>query len=54
MKIRIRFVVKENRTNDYYNVGQVWLNLAKKRSYKIVWNKWFFGRRIVVIGFKSE
>ena len=53
MKIRIRYVVKENRTNDYYDVGQVWLaEFPKNNKMKIVWNKWFFGRRIVLLVFK--
>lgn len=56
MKIRMRYVVKENRTNDYYDVGQVWLaDFPKKSIYKIVWNKWFFNRRLVVFKLnKSE
>lgn len=49
MKIILRYVVAENRTNDYYEVGQLWILSNKKRSrYKIVWNKWFFNRRIVI------
>jgi len=54
MKIRIRYVVKENRQTDYYDVGENWiLNFPSKRKLcKIVWNKWFFGRRIVLLVFK--
>ena len=56
MKIRIRYVVKKNRTTDYdyYDVGQYWgfSFPSKKKLCKIVWNKWFFNRRIVVIIFK--
>ena len=56
MKIRIRYDVKENRTTDYdyYDVGQYWgvPFRSKSKLCKIVWNKWFFNRRIVVIIFK--
>ena len=56
MKIRIRYIVKENRANDYYDVGQVWLaDFPKKVIYKIVWNKFLFNKRIVVFKLiKSE
>ena len=54
MKIRIRYVVKENRKIDYYDVGQVWLaDFPKKSIYKIVWNKWFFNRILVLFILKS-
>ncbi len=54
-KIRLRYVVKENRTTDYYDVGQTWcLNITKKDYYKIVWNKWLFNKRMVLFIFKKE
>ena len=54
MEIRIRYIVKENRQTDYYDVGQIWIDgFPKKNKMKIVWNKWFFNRRIVLFVFKS-
>lgn len=55
VKIRIRYVVKENRNTDYYDVGQIWYtHLSRKRkTIKIVWNKWIFNKRIVIFGYKQ-
>jgi hypothetical protein len=53
--IRLRYVVKENRTTDYYDVDRVWvLNIRKRSYYKIIWNKWFFNRRIVLFILKRN
>lgn len=55
MKIRLRYVVKENRTNDYYDVGTVWvLNLTKRIHYKIVWTKWLFNKRMCLFILKKK
>ena len=53
MKIRIRYIVKENRQTDYYDVGKIWCtNITKQNYSEIVWNKWLFNRRIVLFVFK--
>jgi len=55
MKIRLRYVVKENRITNYYNVGAVWiLDITKITLYKIVWNKWLFNKRIVLFILKKR
>jgi hypothetical protein len=55
MKISLRYVVKENRTTDYYDVGKIWcLNITKQNYYKVVWNKWLFNRRIVLFILKRN
>ena len=62
MKIKLRYIPRENRETEYYDVGKIWFYLTKKRSpyltkkrspFKIIWNKWFFNKRIVLFICKS-
>lgn len=53
--IDIRYVKKQNRTTDFYDVGKIWcLNITKHQYYKIVWNKWFFDKRFVIFVLRLE
>lgn len=55
IKLRIRYVRKINRDTNYYDVGKVWcLNITKKYYYRIVWNNWFFNKRIVIFVLKQD
>ena len=42
--ILIKYILKENRSTDYYNVGKLWFG-----THKITWSKWFFGNRICIV-----
>ena len=42
--ILIKYILKENRNTDYYNVGKLWFG-----AHKITWSKWFFGNRICIV-----
>lgn len=54
VKIKLRYIPRGNRETEYYDVGKIWFYLTKKRSpFKIIWNKWFFNRRIVLFICKS-
>jgi len=54
MKVFLLYVRKENRTTYYYDVGAIWCLHIKKPLYKIVWNKWFLNRRIVLCILKNN
>lgn len=48
--IQIKYIKKENRNTDFYDVGKVWcLNITKKKYYKIVWKKSFLNNRFIII-----
>ena len=42
--ILIKYILKENRSTDCYNLGKLWFG-----THKITWSKWFFGNRICII-----
>ena len=42
--ILIKYILKENRSTDCYNIGKLWFG-----THKITWSKWFFGNRICII-----
>jgi hypothetical protein len=54
VKIKLRYIPRENRETEYYDVGKIWFYLTKNRKpFKITWNKWFLNRRIVLFICKS-
>ena len=48
MILWVKYVLRENRDTTFYDVGTNWFG-----NYKIVWNKWFFNRRFVVVRLKK-
>lgn len=47
---QIKYVKKENRNTDFYDVDKVWcLNITKKLYYKISWKKSFLNNRFIII-----
>ena len=42
--IQVKYILKENRNTDFYNVGKLWF-----ATHKITWNKWLFGNRFCII-----
>jgi len=42
--IQFKYILKENRQTDFYNVGKIWFG-----KYIITWSKKFFGNRICII-----
>lgn len=53
--IRLRYILKENRNTDFYDIGMAWsTNITKQITHIIVWNKWFFNRRFVIFNLKCN
>lgn len=53
--ISIRYVKNINRERDFYDVGKIYcFNITKKSFYKIIYNKWLFNKRLIIIKFKQE
>lgn len=42
--IFVKYILKQNRNTDYYNVGKIWFG-----THKIIWNKWLLSNRICII-----
>ena len=42
--IQVKYILKENRETDFYDVGKIWFG-----SYKVIWNKWLLCNRILVL-----
>lgn len=53
--ISIRYVKRINRETVFYDIGKIYcFNITKNIFYKIVWNKWLFNKRLIIIKFKQE
>ena len=53
--VNIKYIKKSNRTTDFYDVGKIWcFNITKKYYYKIIWNKWLFNKKIILIRLKKQ
>ena len=48
MIIWIKYVLRENRKTSSYNKGTNWFG-----RYEIVWTKWFFNNRFIIIKLKK-
>jgi hypothetical protein len=46
--IHIKYIFKENRKTDYYDVGKIWFN-----KYVIVWNWWLLNKHYCIIKYKK-
>jgi len=42
--IWIKYVLSENRSTTFYDIGTKWFG-----NHKVVWTKWFFNRRFVIV-----
>jgi hypothetical protein len=46
--IHIKYIFKENRKTDYYDVGKIWFN-----KHVIVWNWWLLNKHFCIIKYKK-
>ena len=42
--IQVKYILKENRNTDFYNIGKFWFG-----THRVSWSKWLFGNRICII-----